>query len=305
MGKGKPGGAAVRSYVSAPSDEQVLMVSVCCTSYNHERFISQCLDGVLAQKTSFPFEILVHDDASTDGTAELIRGYAKRHPHLVKPIFQVDNQYSRGRSINPEFNFLRAKGKYIAICEGDDVWVDPLKLQAQVDFLEANPSFALCFTDAKTIDESGKVLAPLHATKRDLSATELQLTASIFTLTACFRHVFEEWPREFANVRYGDLAIWSMLGDHGAGKYMGDIGASLYRRHRGGLHSAASLRRRRQMALETAAGLYSYRLRIGQQSLADRHLEDVFVHTCSQLGVCGFWKMARRAFKHYVNRIFR
>ena len=92
----------------------------------------------MVQKTNFPIEILIHDDASTDGTADIIREYEAQYPDIIKPIYQTENQYSKG--INPGFEFLfpRARGKYIALCEGDDYWTDTLKLQKQVEFLEGN-----------------------------------------------------------------------------------------------------------------------------------------------------------------------
>ena len=102
------------------------------------------------QKTSFPFEILIHDDASTDRTADIIREYEKKFPNLIKPIYQKENQYSKGfTSVSETWNFPRAQGKYIALCEGDDYWIDENKLQMQVDFLENNPEYGMCYTKAK------------------------------------------------------------------------------------------------------------------------------------------------------------
>lgn len=121
------------------------LVSICSITYNHAPYIRQCLDGFLMQKTNFKYEIIIHDDASTDGTAEIIKEYVEKYPDLITPIFQTENQYSKGvRGMFPKFCFPRAKGKYIALCEGDDYWTDPLKLQKQVDFLEANPEYVMC-----------------------------------------------------------------------------------------------------------------------------------------------------------------
>ena len=128
---------------------EIPLVSVCCITYNHEPYIAQVLDGFLMQKTSFPFEVLVHDDASTDRTADIIREYEKNFPKIIKPIYQKENQYSKGnRAILASFVYLRAKGKYIALCEGDDYWIDENKLQMQVDFLENNPEYGMCYTKA-------------------------------------------------------------------------------------------------------------------------------------------------------------
>ena len=106
------------------------LVSIVCESYNHEPYLRKCLDGFVMQKTNFSFEILIHDDASTDKSADIIREYISKYPQLDwKPIFQIENQYSKGISIWTEIQFPRAQGKYIALCEGDDYWTDPYKLQ--------------------------------------------------------------------------------------------------------------------------------------------------------------------------------
>ena len=121
-----------------------VMVSICCLAYNHELYIRQCLDGFLMQKTTFRFEVLIHDDASTDRTAEIIREYEKKYPDIIKPIYQEENQYSKGIRISHVFQYPRAKGKYIALCEGDDYWIDDQKLQKQFDALEENPNCFFC-----------------------------------------------------------------------------------------------------------------------------------------------------------------
>ena len=113
-----------------------ILVSICCITYNHEKYIRDAIEGFLMQKTDFPFEVLIHDDASTDGTADIIREYETKYPDIIKPIYQTENQYSKGIKISATYNYPRAKGKYIALCEGDDYWIDPYKLQKQVDFLE-------------------------------------------------------------------------------------------------------------------------------------------------------------------------
>lgn len=119
------------------------LVSICCITYNHEKFIKDAIEGFLMQKTDFPFEILVHDDASTDETPDILREYQEKHPDLFRIVFQTENRYSRGLKNTPLL-YNMARGKYIALCEGDDYWTDPLKLQKQVDFLEAHPECSLC-----------------------------------------------------------------------------------------------------------------------------------------------------------------
>ena len=113
------------------------LVSIGCITYNHAPYIRQCLEGFLMQKTTFPFEIIINDDCSTDGTTEIVKEYADKYPDLIIPIFHEENQYQKGvRGIYAKFVYPKVRGKYIALCEGDDYWIDPLKLQKQVDFLE-------------------------------------------------------------------------------------------------------------------------------------------------------------------------
>ncbi len=137
---------------------EIPLVSISCIAYNQEKYIRECLDGFVMQKTNFPFEVLIHDDASTDRTAEIIREYAAKYPEIIKPICQTENQHSKKvGSINARFNFARAQGKYIALCEGDDFWTDPRKLQIQFDFMESHPDYALCMHDRYVLDYFRKV----------------------------------------------------------------------------------------------------------------------------------------------------
>jgi glycosyltransferase involved in cell wall biosynthesis len=129
-----------------------ILVSILCITYNHIDYISKAIDGFLKQKTDFCYEIIIHDDASTDKTAEIVLGYAKRYPDLIKTIIQKENQKSKGVKIFATYLFPAAAGKYIALCEGDDYWTNPLKLQRQVDFMKSNPSCSMCFHAADVID---------------------------------------------------------------------------------------------------------------------------------------------------------
>lgn len=132
-------------------------VSICCLAYNHEKFIRQALDSFLMQKTNFPFEVLVHDDASKDSTASVIREYEAKYPDIIKPIYQTQNQFAINKSGDKHFNFPRVQGEYVALCEGDDFWIDENKLQKQVDFLDNNADFSMCFHPVKVFYEDGSV----------------------------------------------------------------------------------------------------------------------------------------------------
>ncbi len=123
------------------------LISIKCITYNHEPYIHQALDGFLSQVTDFPFEIVVHDDASTDQTAEIVRTYEQKYPLLIKAIYETENQYSKHDGTIRRLMQEKMQGKYIAVCEGDDYWIDACKLQKQVDFLEKNPEYVMCFTN--------------------------------------------------------------------------------------------------------------------------------------------------------------
>jgi len=134
------------------------VVSVFCTAYNHEKYIARALESVICQKTNFPFELIVHDDASTDGTAAVIREYAARYPQIIRPIYQTENQYSKGIEVFDAFIKPLCRGKYIAICEGDDFWCCEDKLQLQVNAMEANPQAMMCAHAYKRVEADGEKL---------------------------------------------------------------------------------------------------------------------------------------------------
>lgn len=128
-------------------DKNSVVVSVLCATYNHKKYIAECLQGFVSQKTNFVFEVIIHDDASTDGTQEIIREYERKYPHLIKTIYQTENQYSKNVKIYTNYIYPMARGKYFAMCEGDDYWTDPYKLQKQVEFLDQNLDYSLVYTN--------------------------------------------------------------------------------------------------------------------------------------------------------------
>lgn len=135
---------------------QGTLVTVICITFNQEKYIRKALDGLLMQKTSFMYEILVHDDASTDCTPDIIKEYAERYPTIITPILQKENQYSRGVKITKDLLIPMARGKYIAVCEGDDYWTDPNKLQLQTDAMESHPECSMCVHKVQGISEDEK-----------------------------------------------------------------------------------------------------------------------------------------------------
>jgi len=130
------------------------LVSILCVTFNQKNYIRQTIDGFLKQKVNFSIEIIIHDDASTDGTAEIVKEYAEKYPNIIKPILQKENQYSQGIGIWTTHIYPKAQGKYFAECEGDDYWTDPNKLQHQVDFLERNPEYIFSHTSFKYYDQA-------------------------------------------------------------------------------------------------------------------------------------------------------
>lgn len=135
-----------------------ILVSINCITYNHENYISDAIESFLMQKTKFKYEILIHDDASTDKTVEIIKKYQNKYPDLIKPIFQSENQFTKGVKVHL-INVDRAKGKYIANCDGDDFWTDPYKLQKQVEYMEENPECSLCVHASNVVNTSKKFLS--------------------------------------------------------------------------------------------------------------------------------------------------
>lgn len=138
--------------------EQEIMVSISCLVYNHAKYLRKCLDGFVMQKTNFKFEVLIHDDASTDGSQDIIREYEKKYPDIIKPIYQTENQYSKHIPIGKEYQYPRLKGKYIAFCEGDDYWCDDHKLQKQFDIMEMNSDCSMCVHRVQDVSECGELL---------------------------------------------------------------------------------------------------------------------------------------------------
>jgi len=222
-----------------------IKVSISCLAYNHEPYIRQCLDGFLMQKCNFKFEVLIHDDASIDKTASIIKEYQAEYPDIIKPIYQTENQHSKGVKPTFAFNFPRCRGKYIALCEGDDYWTDPYKLQKQVAYMESNPECVLTGHDASIINQKGKMIKSSKLPdqfKRDASSQELKQGFFVLTLSMVFRKVpiFQNYPDESKNVLNGDTFLISMLGQYGSYHYIPEIQPAVYRVHEGGVWSSKS-----------------------------------------------------------------
>lgn len=215
------------------------LVTINCTVYNHVSYLKDCLNGFISQKTNFKFVVVIHDDASTDGSAEIIKEYEKQYPDIFLPKYQSENQWSKGIKPTWEFNFPLWKGKYIALCEGDDYWTDPYKLQKQVDFLEANPTYAGCFHYTQQVftkhpDKQGRIYGK-HGNQLDFTAEDTIATLSPWhTSSFIFRNEAFEKPDWLYNVVSGDMALFSIVAKSGNIKCIPEI-MSVYQKHDGGV----------------------------------------------------------------------
>jgi glycosyltransferase involved in cell wall biosynthesis len=276
------------------TSEALPRVSVTMITYNHENFIKQAIEGVLLQQTNFKFVLIIGEDFSTDGTRNIVLDYQRRYKDKI--ILKLP-QKNLGINVNSISNNLFCSGKYIAICEGDDYWTDPLKLQKQVDFLENNVEYIITYTRALAFDESGFVDKKFGA-ERDLSSEELIKCNGINTLTTCFRNVIEKYPKEMNTSQFGDLFLWSLLGHFGKGKFLEEIKPSMYRIHSSGAFSMQTLIKKKEMWFSTSHALYTYYNRIGNDKYK-KYFEEMFLRSViSHIGYKTFLKIFfRRLFQ--------
>jgi glycosyltransferase involved in cell wall biosynthesis len=222
----------------------MMKVSVCVPTYNHESFIAQMLEGALQQKTNFPFEIVVGDDGSTDGAPAIIQEYASKHPDKIRAYLHPHNlgpQHPRefaGR--NNVLSLLKAcRGEYVALCEGDDYWTDPYKLQKQVEFMSHHPDFAICHHNVRVMYEDG---SPEHLfntpCQKEFSSIQDILEDRWFMATASilYRNIFlqQDFAGWHAKAAAGDWALVLQLAASGAIGYLPDV-MGVYRKHSAGL----------------------------------------------------------------------
>ena len=252
------------------------LVSVCVQTYQHKKYIKKCLDSILEQETNFEFEILLGEDSSYDGTREICIKYAQRFPKIIRLFLHsrknnIEILGKASANFNVLYNFYSARGKFIAVCEGDDYWSDPLKLQKQFDFLSSNPSYSICYHDYKIIDahnleiESNKA-CPL---KHDLKIHELLFPwYHPATLTILMRNIFKNIPIEATQVNNLDVFIYTLLGQKGPGKFLEQIKPASYRVHEGGLWSEMKLETKIISKINTYEKISFYYLKIGQDNTA-------------------------------------
>lgn len=254
-----------------------MMLSVRLQCYNHADYIEQALNSIISQKTNFPFEVVIGDDFSTDNSLDIIRNAIKENTNSNISFHLLDRRtgdtYYKNRQIKGRlYNFLdilnNCKGKYIALLDGDDYWVDPLKLQKQVDFLEANEDYVMCYHNAKIVDENSHLVKesrlPLES-QIDFDSFQLKTNPYILTLSVCFRNLIKELPPEMYIVLNGDTFLFSILGQYGKGKYMDSIKDAAYREHSKSVWSSLSREKKNIALLKTTVKLKEYFNRINDK----------------------------------------
>lgn len=200
-----------------------ILVAIRCTVYNHEPYLRDCLNGFIMQKTNFRFVAIVHDDCSIDGSAAIIREYAEKHPDIIKPIYETENQFSKrdGSLQRIMSKSIEETGaKYVAMCEGDDYWTDPNKLQKQVDFLEAHPDYSICFSHVKCLQVStGQLVDEMIVREMQGESTIVDLANGnyIHTPAVLFRYS-SEVERKISALGYcmpSDYVFWMLYAENG------------------------------------------------------------------------------------------
>lgn len=295
-------------------------VSVLCAVYNHEKTLKECLDGVFMQVTDFDFEVIARDDASTDGSYQILRSYQEQYPGKLRIIREEKNRFGEGVRAGPIL-LREAKGNYVAICEGDDFWTDPEKLQIQVDYLETHPGTSLVFTDRQIIGESG--FGMTHWPKDQYHTRDVLTEFVAFTQTIMFRNI--PGISEFMNVHKGNF-----FGDKLTSYYMSLFGTldriprvtAAYRQDGGGIWSSLSQVERKKGVIEIYARLRdrfsadpqtsslsdSHRaqsLLLAGDSLAEKFELLKWLRSRNMLGKVDWLPFLKRCFKKKIRTLIR
>lgn len=223
-------------------------LSVCMITYGHENFIRQAIEGVLMQQCDFEIELIIANDCSPDNTDAVIRNIIENHAN-GNWIRYIRHDTNLGMMPNSIFALQKCKGKYIALCEGDDYWTDPLKLQKQVDFLERNPDYVLSFHPVDILNQNGHILTDFITKvpkNFESKVTLAQLGNYIHTPSVVFKNVIMQFPLEFYKTPVGDYFLYMMLGSFGDFGYQRDKMAI----YRNGVGIYSSLSNSRKVNLE-------------------------------------------------------
>lgn len=230
------------------------VISICCITYNHEKYISDALNSFLMQELSFPYEIIVHDDASNDKTPEIIRGYEKKYPEIIRSIYQKENQYSKGKKPLTDFLIPLVRGKYIAICEGDDYWTDTRKLQKQVEFLNNNLDYVMCFHKVKVVDVHKKFLGLYYGLSnegsKEIKVKDAAKGGIIHASSKLIRSDFykKSRPDWLKNARHGDYSSALYTAAEGKVYYIDEVMSA----YRSGVENSIMTNRKKNFSKESA-----------------------------------------------------
>lgn len=213
--------------------DQVPVVSACIITFNQRPYIERCLDGALAQRTTFPIEIVVYDDCSTDGTREICREYQRRHPERIRLILPAENQYSQGVRTSL-LAFEPARGEFLALCEGDDYWCDPGKLQIQAELLQSRNHLSAVHHKVLYVDSKNRNLGSSNKIEanREIDYRYLATLNPIHSCSLIFRRsALTDTVRDLiARSPYGDFPLFLGLSNSGAIKYLDSPMASYRQR---------------------------------------------------------------------------
>lgn len=220
------------------------VLSVFSWAFNHKDFIRESIESILVQRTNFKVEIIIHDDASSDGTKEIIKEYQNKYPFLFNNILQEENQWSQGKSVMTPL-IEKPKGKYIALTHGDDYWTDPHKLQKQVDFLEANTDYTLVYHPCMEMKNEmiRKEILNYSKNNYDITVEELLKFNKIHTPSVVFKSSVFPPPDWFINCPVGDYPLWILLGLKGKIRCIVEY-MSVYRIHIDSTWSSQNLKYR-------------------------------------------------------------
>ena len=300
------------------------LISVVCLTFNQEKFIAQAIESFVSQKTVFPYEIIIHDDASTDGTLAIVREYQEKYPEIITLIEQSVNIYSQGVRV-PAFVFLHARGEFIAYCEGDDYWCDPNKMQLQAEILLNNPKCGAVFTNKNVLfQESGRLMSggrykktiPRGDVKSELVvANQYSTCTSMFRVEAVFG--YEEVAKKLKS-KLDDYVMWLFIAKEYEIEYVDQVTAT-YRVSRVSASQSPHLEVKRNFFRSTYK-ISSYFNKMYGGLVADKMLKQryqvVLVEYCLSMGffkeslnylqpINLYFKCALRVFaRKFLRRVF-
>ena len=295
-----------------PVNKTVPLVSVSVITYQHADFIEECLDGILTQQTDFPFEIIIGEDHSTDGTREICKKYAEKHPDKIRLFLRdrstsgiYDEEGNRVGGFNGKWNRKSARGKYIAICDGDDYWTDPLKLQKQVNFLENNSEYSGICSAYSIIDSSGTIIKKRKSLRKGKQISTNIYATSGFpkTSTVLYRNIKKLTNKQLSNLptANGDVMLYYYMQQFGKLAYLDDVCCN-YRLHGGGVHSSRDLFSKYHQTFRSLSMIKEFQLQNNVNDLLKRK-HNKFANRLMILSLLKMDFQNVKYFNNYVNKL--